>query len=485
MKEVDAKTAVIVGAGLSGICMAISLKKLGIDFVVLEKTNELGGTWSQNIYPGCGCDTPMFAYCYSFEMFQGGAWPKQPEILEYFKHCANKYEINEHIRYNTSVAQATYQEKNGNWQVTLADGNTISTKFIINATGQLNIPYTPKIEGIEKFENRVVHSAEYCSTFDTKNKVVGVLGNGATTLQIVESLQPEVKDLYVFARSPKYVYPRVKYSPITIEKMKREPEFWHQVRQQFIDAQDQYRLLLDDHPQFDPFDNDSQVKQFYSQSNASDFADFDQFYEWLDKHDLRPNYPTGCSRPLVSNTFHDAIRESNVKIVANSISRLSKTSVVADDQEYSVDLLIMATGFSLNNLIPPYDIKGKNGNHLSESWKSAPETYLGMVTTDFPNLFFLYGPNTNTNSTAVTFYVESQVNYIEQVMREYLRQPFSSIEIKPDVLQNYSLWLEEKNKSVSETSDCSSYYQNDRNINISTFPGCYREYEKLTKDFAV
>ncbi|MCW9015682.1 MAG: beta-ketoacyl synthase N-terminal-like domain-containing protein, partial [Kangiellaceae bacterium] len=226
-------------------------------------------------------------------------------------------------------------------------------------------------------------------------------------------------------------------------------------------------------------------KQFYSQSNASDFADFDQFYEWLDKHDLRPNYPTGCSRPLVSNTFHDAIRESNVKIVANSISRLSKTSVVADDQEYSVDLLIMATGFSLNNLIPPYDIKGKNGNHLSESWKSAPETYLGMVTTDFPNLFFLYGPNTNTNSTAVTFYVESQVNYIEQVMREYLRQPFSSIEIKPDVLQNYSLWLEEKNKSVSETSDCSSYYQNDRNINISTFPGCYREYEKLTKDFAV
>jgi acyl transferase domain-containing protein/cation diffusion facilitator CzcD-associated flavoprotein CzcO/acyl carrier protein/SAM-dependent methyltransferase len=483
MSNSNSYTVVIVGAGLSGICMGIALKKLGVDFVILEKTNELSGTWSQNIYPGCGCDIPMFAYCYSFEMFQGAAWPKQPEILKYFEHCVKKYGIEDNIRYQSSVKESTFDQTQQRWNIELDNNEKFNTKFLVNATGQLNTPNSPNIEGMDNFENMLVHSAQYPAGLDVKGKSVSIVGNGATALQIVESLQPKVDSLTVFARSPKYVYPRVKYSPLTINKMKNDPEYWLQVREQFIDSQDQYRLLLDAHPQFDPFVKDSKVRDFYSQSSSVNFDEFDTFYDWMSDKNMRPEYPTGCSRPLASNTFHHAIQSSNVTLVSDPIECIASQSINTSVKEYESDIIIFATGFSLNNLIPPYTIQNGEGKTLSEAWTVKPDTYLGMVTAEFPNLFFLYGPNTNTNASSVTFFVEQQVNYIGQIVQEYIARPFESIEIKSDVLQQYVQWLEDKNRSVSEVSDCSSWYQNANKLNISTFPGNFRDYEKLTENF--
>ncbi len=488
MKKINSSTVIIVGAGLSGICMGITLKKMGIDFLILEKSNEVSGTWNENRYPGCGCDTPMFAYCYSFELFQGEAWPKQPEILAYYQHCVNKYEIGSNIRFNATVRTAKFNKETSGWELVLENGDEFHTRFLVNATGQLNTPAFPAIEGMDSFSKKLVHSAEYPETMDVDGKKIAIIGNAATTLQIVQALQPKVAELLVFARSSKYVYPRVKYSPITIKKMIADHEFWQQVRQQFIDSQDQYRSLLDSYPDFDPYEENSKVREFYAQSSISDFDEYEKYYDWMVEKGMRPDYPTGCSRPLASDTYHQAIRESNVKLIEGSVELFTENSIISNDQEYDVDGVILATGFKLNNLIPPYEIVGSDSVPLSTVWSEKPDTYLGISTKGCPNLFFLYGPNTNTNATAVTFYVESQVNYIAQIMQQFMDKPFDEIEVKQEILEDYSRWIAEKNQTVSEayaqsSANSASYYHNQDNINISTFPGCYREYESLTKNF--
>ena len=472
---------IIVGAGLSGICMGIALKKQGIDFVILEKNPSVGGTWFENQYPGSGCDIPMFAYCYSFEQFKGNEWPKQPEILEYFKHCVEKYEIEKHICFDAVVDNAKFVDNKAHWQVTLQDGRQFDAKFLVSATGQLNIPYTPKFAGMEAFKKPILHSARWQSDIEIKDKVIGIIGNGATTLQLVEALQPVCKKVHVFARSAKYIYPRVKYSPLTMEKMRNDEEFWLKSREQFSDSQDQYHAFLNQFPKLDPFDSNSEVKQFYAQSSTSGWEQYDEFYRWLEARNLRPNYPTGCSRPLASNTYHEAIRADNVELVTQGIDRFSETGIISGEEQHELDLVIMATGFDLQNLVPPYDIIGANNKLLKESWSVSPNSFLGIAAQSYPNLFFLYGPNTNTNATSVTFYVESQVNYIMQILAEEKSLGFTRIEVKPEAVNRFADLVRTKSAEVSESAECSSWYKNNDNINISTFPGRFAEYQELTK----
>lgn len=483
MKKIDSKTVIVVGSGLSGICMGIALQRLGIDYLILEKSNDIAGTWSQNLYPGCGCDIPMFAYCYSFELFQGDPWPKQPEILKYFKHCVEKYKIAENIQFSAAVKHAVFDKKTALWNLELDDSRQFTARFVVNATGQLGNANIPRFPGMDSFKGTIVHSAKYPPNLDLDKKKVAIIGSGATSLQLVEALQGKAKELLVFSRSPKYIYPRVKYSPITIEKMKKDSSYWQQVREQFIDSQDQYRVLLDDHPQFDPFKKDSLVRAFYAQSTSTNLDSFTTFYDWMTERNMRPDYPTGCSRPLASNTFHDDIRASNVTLVGEAINSFNEQSIITSGQEYPVDIVILATGFALDNLAPPYLIRNAHGIALSEAWENFPDAYLGMATRGYPNLFFLYGPNTNTNSTSVTFFVESQVNYISQIIEDYINSPFETIEVKIDRLKEYSEWLLKKSQNSSEASSCSTWYQNKQKINISTFPGGFREYEKLTKKY--
>ncbi|MFC3195095.1 beta-ketoacyl synthase N-terminal-like domain-containing protein, partial [Marinicella sediminis] len=474
---------IIVGAGLSGICMGITLKKMGIDFVILEKNDAAGGTWFNNLYPGCGCDIPMFAYCYSFEKFEGDAWPKQPEILAYLKDCVRQYNIEENIVFNASAQQAKFDEHRGQWTVTLAEGKQFTAQFLINATGQLNRLNYPKITGIEQFQNTVCHSAEWDSGIATAGKKIGIVGNGATALQLVEALQPVAEQVCVFARSAKYVFPRVNYSPMTINKMHSDEHFWRETRARFSVAQDEYRKLLDEYPKVDPFDEQSEMKQLYAQSNINDWDEFDAFYTWLEGQNMRPDYPTGCSRPLASNTYHKAIREANVTVYNGHIDQFDEQGVVINGNHQALDLVIMATGFDLNNLIPPYEIVGAAEQRLSDSWADSPEAYLGLATAGFPNLFFLYGPNTNTNSSSVTFFVESQVEYIKQMLESQQKRDFRLITVKPDVQKGYMQYMLDKCQQATESADCSSWYKNDNNINISTFPGGYQEYKALTETF--
>ncbi|OCQ18832.1 hypothetical protein A7985_22720 [Pseudoalteromonas luteoviolacea] len=472
---------IIVGAGLSGICMAIALKKKGIDFVILEKNAGVGGTWFENRYPGAGCDIPMFAYCYSFERFNGEhEWPKQPEILAYFEHCVEKYDIAKHIRFNATVNTAQFDEDNAHWDVSLTDGSRYRGQFFVSATGQLNIPHTPQFAGMDAFKSPIVHSAEWQNDLDVKDKVVGIVGNGATTLQIVEALQPIAKKVHVFARSAKYIFPRVKYSPLTIAKMKRDETFWLNMREQFSASQDKYHAHLNQFPSLDPFNPDSDVKQFYAQSNIADWDEYDGFYKWLEARDLRPDYPTGCSRPLASNTYHNAIREENVELVTQGIERFDETGVICDGEQRPLDMMIMATGFDLNNLVPKYDIIGANNRLLADAWAEYPQAYLGMAAASYPNLFFLYGPNTNTNSTSVTFYVECQVNYIMQILAEQEQQGFNRLEVKPEAVTRFTDFIQTKSQEVAESAECSSWYKNKDNLNISTFPASFDKYAELT-----
>ncbi|WKD49181.1 beta-ketoacyl synthase N-terminal-like domain-containing protein [Microbulbifer spongiae] len=482
MSSVIRKKVVIVGAGLSGICMGIALKQRGIDFVILEKTDTVAGTWSQNRYPGCGCDIPMFAYCYSFEQFVGPAWPKQPLILDYFERCVDKYGLGEHIIFHALVQQAAYNDERSQWQVTCKDKRQFQGQYLVNGTGQLNTPFIPQFKGMESFCNPLHHSAQYPQELDLSGCQVGVIGNGASALQVIEALQSQVESLCVFARSAKYIFPRVSYSDITLKKMAADPQYWQAMRQQFFDNQDGYRKLLDNFPEFDPFDANSRVAELYAQSASVNFSEFFSFYQWLDQAGLRPGYPTGCSRPLASHTYHQALRQPNVQIITDTISHFNSTAIHTYKSQYPLDAVIFATGFQLNNLIPPYQITDSSGNSLEQAWQHHPVTYLGISTPGFPNLFFLYGPNTNTNSSSVTEFVECQVDYICRLIELQAQSGSPAIEVRREVSEEYYQWVQHRSAQASENAACSSWYKNADNINISTFPGGLREYQAMTAE---
>jgi len=456
---------IILGAGMSGICMAIKLRDAEIfDFEILEKSDDIGGTWHDNIYPGACCDVPAALYSFSFEPNPDWSciYPPQVEIQRYFVHCVDKYQLRKHIRFNSEVVSAEYQE-DGHWVVTLANGEQICSRILISGLGQLNLPYKPKIDGVEYFDGDVFHSARWNSSLDLNGKRIAVIGNAASAIQLIPPLSKQASKLYIYQRTANFIIARndrdygkmarsaFRTLPITQKTLR----LFYYLRQELLFFGAMFpgtlrgRLI-------------TWMANQYLQTEVKDSS------LW---QTLTPDYPLGCKRVLVSDDYYQALNKDCVEIVTSPINGLDKSGVCTGDAvQRSVDVIVYATGFRATELLAPLTIKGENGIDLNKSWRDGAEAHRGVAQSGFPNFYMLYGPNTNLGHSSIIYMVEKQVGYIIQCIKKILDDKLQSLQPKQNAQAEFNHHIQKALKKTIWSGECGSWYKNDSGKITNNWP---------------
>ncbi len=464
----------IIGAGFAGMGLAIQLQRAGIgDFLLLEKASELGGTWRDNRYPGAACDVPSHLYSYSFEAKTDWSrkFAPQAEIFAYQQHCADKYQLRPRIRFNREVASAVFDAEAGLWQVTCTDGETFSAQALVTACGQLNRPLLPRIAGLDSFAGEAFHSARWNAEYDLAGKRVAVIGTGASAIQFIPQIAPQVAQLHVFQRSAAYVLskPDRAYRPWEIALMSRMP--WLQkVDRGLKYLQHESRVLA-----FTVFPKMMKGMQFLFRQNLKRGIQDPAF-----RQRLVPDYPMGCKRILISNDYYPALERANVEVVNEDIEAVTATGVrTADGREREVDAIIYGTGFAATDFLAPMHITGLGGRELNAAWKEGAEAYLGISVSGFPNLFILYGPNTNLGHNSIIYMLESQFAYVLGCIQHL--QGLRYLDLKPQVQAQFNQQLHKDNEHSIWQQGCTSWYKTASGKNTNNWPGFTFTYRQQTR----
>lgn len=464
-------TIAIIGGGFSGLCAAIQLKQAGFkEFVLFEKTDGVGGTWRANTYPGAECDVASPLYSFSFE--QNPHWPKkwahQPYILEYMEACADKYQLREHLYCNTEITEARFNDESQNWQLRTASGEQYDFDRVIMAVGQLNRPQRPDIPGLDSFAGAQFHSAEWNHDFDLDNKAVAVIGNAASAIQFIPMIAPLVKKLTIFQRSANWILPKLdkEYSRWEKRLAKRLPfimyfyRCWLWLRSEVL-----LGLLMMEKPQL----------KKWAATASTDFAAEHIRDERL-REKLIPDYPVGAKRILFSDNYYASLDRDNVVLSSDSITAVDREGVItADGQHHAVDALIYATGFKATEFLAPIAVTGKNNRQLGDEWNNGAEAYLGITVNGFPNLFMLYGPNTNLGHNSIVIMIESQMRYILSCFKQMKKRKLRSVEVQPSVQQIYNRKIQQRLKTKTWATIGQSWYMKDGKI-VNNWPGTTMEY---------
>lgn len=468
---------VIVGSGFSGLGMAIQLKKSGVhDFVVLEKASDLGGTWRDNTYPGAGCDVPSHLYSYSFE--PNPAWStsyaRREEIFDYLKHCATKYALWPHLRFDTEVVGAEFHEDAGEWRITTADGQSLRPKAVVFGIGALHQPAYPDVPGIERFQGTAFHSAEWDTEYDLEGKRIAVIGTGASAIQFVPEITPQVEQLHIFQRTPPWVLPKADH-PVSTRKQRlfgRLPS-----------AQWLYRSLL-------YWQMEGRIVGFLGHERVMHAAEKlakrhirDNISDPALRRAVTPDYTMGCKRVLISNDYYPAIDRSNVDVVSDGVAEVREHSVVGrDGVERPVDAIIFGTGFHVTDAFDHLRLTGRGGAKIQDAWRDGMEAYLGVTVAGFPNMFLLLGPNTGLGHNSMIFMIEAQIRYVLQCLRLLEREGASHLDVRPGVQERFNARVQEKMaKTVWVTGGCDSWYLDSSGKNSTLWPGSTLTYWLRTK----
>ncbi|PCI41370.1 MAG: 4-hydroxyacetophenone monooxygenase [Moraxellaceae bacterium] len=465
------KTIAILGAGFSGLCVAIKLKQAGFDsFTLYEKSSKLGGTWLDNTYPGAECDVPSHLYSFSFELNPN--WSKRfsncYEIRAYLEHCATKYDIYQHIEFNTEITHADFDENKGKWSLTRADGQRLTQDVFISALGQLNKPKYPNIPGLDSFKGTLFHSSRWDHDFKLEGKSVAVIGTGASAIQFIPEIAKQVKQLDVYQRSPNWIVPKPdrEYSDAEHRHFNRYPAL---IRL--------YRRLL--YWQFElsfmAFKKDSWLgKRFVK---AAETIMGQHITDPALKQKLTPNYQIGCKRVLISNDYYPAMQRDNVALITNTVTKIDAHNVYSGDgTKRAVDAIILGTGFEATDFLSPLQIKGKNHQSLNQAWKDGAEAYLGITLTGFPNFFMLYGPNTNLGHNSIIVMIETQANYIVQCIKTLNEKNLKYLDVRYDVQQRHNQNLQQDLSKRVWASDCSSWYKTETGKITNNWPNTTVNY---------
>lgn len=471
---------IIIGAGFSGLNMAIRLKEAGItDFVVLERAEDVGGTWRDNSYPGCACDVPSVAYSYSFEQvpdwsrsFAGSA-----EIQRYIHHCVAKFGLSPWLRFGKAVSKAVFDGKAGVWTLTTADGEVLTARAVVSAVGGLVNPAYPDIPGLASFKGEVFHTARWNHGFDLRGKRVAVIGTGASAVQVIPSIQPEVASLTVFQRTPAWVIPKPDFRirERTKRFFRRVPAVQHAVRNAIFVASEAIMapLVIMDTPASRIFERFS-LSHLKSQVRDPDL-----------RAKLTPDFHIGCKRVLISNEYYPALSQPNVELVTDAVSKITGRGVVTrDGRKHDVDAIVMATGFKLDIANAPFEIRGLDGSTLGDRWQApGSKAYMGMAVTGFPNWFVMLGPNTGPGHTSVLVYTEAQAGYILQAIQTLLDRNLRYLNVRKNVQDAWHEKLQKRMQYTSWTSGCRSWYLDAHGENHTLFPGLASEYVFAARRF--
>ena len=470
-------SSIIIGSGFSGICLAIQLKAKGIhDFIILEKAKNLGGTWRENTYPGAECDIPSALYSYSFEPYPYWEykWSHQPQILEYLHHCATKYEILSHIHFQKELIAAEWNEEKDNWKVITKDGSIFYSKTFTTAIGQLHHPSTPNFKGKDSFEGVAFHSAQWNHEISLKNKIVGIIGTGASASQFIPQVAKEAKQVIIFQRSPNWMLP----------KQDRLYKNWEkQLVRRFPFLLKMYRLklwLLGGALFILMKDGNHYLRKVY-QSKTKKYI-----RENIDDLELRkklvPKYPLGAKRVLFSDDYYASLNQKNVTLITESIQEINFEGLkTSNGISHQMEVMVFGTGFKTNPFLLGIDIKGRNGITIQEAWKDSPKNYLGITVNDFPNLFMMYGPNTNLGHNSIIIMSEAQANYIVQCVDGLKKNNWKSLEVKKEVLQKYHDSIQERLRNMIWTKIEMSWYQSKNGDIPNNWPGRTMEYTRRTR----
>jgi cation diffusion facilitator CzcD-associated flavoprotein CzcO len=475
---------VIVGAGFGGIGLGVNLKKRGCDdFVILEKSDSVGGVWHKNRYPGAACDVPAHLYSFSFEL--RADWPQkyasQAGILDYLNHCARKYDLVPHIRFGAEVTDAHWDEAHNRWIVRTADDQIFQAQALVTATGQLSRPSYPQLPGAASFSGPIFHSAEWRDC-DLRGRSVAVIGTGASAIQLVPAIAPLVGKLYVFQRSAAYVLPKSDkfYVRWQIRLFKHVPGALR-LNRILIYMQHEQRAFA-----FVTWRAVLRIKRR---------AFFRHLRRGVKKIDLRerltPDYRMGCKRILLSNDFYPAMDRANVELVTERIEEIRPGAIVTEDAaERKVDCIIFATGFAATDFLVPMKVTGLRGQDLHQSWKGGAEAYLGTTVTGFPNFFMLYGPNTNLAHNSIVFMIESQIRHVMACLARLGRDGVRTIEVKKDIQQRFNARIQRRLQKSIWSKGCTSWYLTAAKKNTTNWPGYSFMYRLKTRapnwdDYAV
>jgi cation diffusion facilitator CzcD-associated flavoprotein CzcO len=447
-------TAVIVGAGFSGIAAGIALKRAGIqDFVILEKADRVGGTWRENTYPGAACDVPSHLYSYSFE--PNPSWSRayggQAEILAYLEHCADKYNLRPHLKFGQHVDEARFDEIHGTWHVVTAAGERFEARGLLLGNGALHLPALPDIPGLDSFRGKRFHSARWDHGYDLSGKRVAVIGTGASAIQFVPEIAPKVAHLDVYQRTAPWVVPKRDRPIASAERWLYE----HVPAAHWLRRTGLYWLM------------ESRVVGFAYAPKVNELLEnLARFYLKKAVRDpqlrakVTPTYRFGCKRVLISNDWYPALQRDNVDVVTDKIERITPNGVrTTDGVEREVDTLILGTGFRVSEYLSAIRITGRDGIDLNEEWRKSLRNYLGISVSGFPNLFLLMGPNTGLGHNSMIFMIEAQARYAANALAEVRRRGLSFIDVTPAAEEQFRGELAEKMKNTVWTTGCQSWYQ--------------------------
>ncbi|MEM7727783.1 MAG: NAD(P)/FAD-dependent oxidoreductase [Pseudomonadota bacterium] len=461
----------IIGSGFAGLGLAARLKFAGRnDFTILEKSDALGGTWRDNRYPGAGCDVASALYSYSFapKADWDHKWAKQAQILDYMETVARDYDLERHIRYGAQVNRA---EWNGQvWQVTLADGSVLSARYLVSAIGQLHHPKTPHIQGQATFSGQAFHTAKWPSGYDLTGRDVGIVGNAASALQLIPEAAKVARTVTVYHRSPNWV------------AVKGDRPYWafeHALKSRFPALGRLERGLVWAKGEYVVWPaiqgkalQSGLVRLMHRRALRKAFPDDPDM-----RARLTPNYPVGARRILLSDELFKALAQDNVDVVFEDIERISDRGVVAGGQERPHDTLIYATGFHTNPFLKEIEVIGEEARSLADHWQDGAEAYLGVATADFPNLFILYGPNTNTGHTSIIFKLEQQFALVLKLLDA---AHGGSVSVDPVAEAQYNQEIQRRLRaSVWDQVDASWYKDGDKITN--NWPGSSREFARRLK----
>ena len=476
MKQEPELEFVIVGAGFSGLGMAIALIREGRrNFVVLEKASALGGTWRDNTYPGCACDVPSHLYSFSFE--QNPRWSRmfapQPEIWDYMEHCADKYGVRPHLRFNSEVVRCEWDERRSFWRVHTKSGDTYTARYLVFGTGPLSQPSYPELKGMEQFRGRAFHSQRWDHSFDLAGKTLAVIGTGASAIQLVPQIQPKVKKLHLFQRTPPWIMPKPDraVSPAVQRVFEKYPVTQRALRNTLWTIMDLRGFGFSAAPSILRWTERQCIAHIERQVADPEL-----------RRRLVPDYRAGCKRILIADDYYPAVARANVELVTDGIAELTEGSIVTrDGQERPVDAVIYGTGFRVTDFLAPMTVLGRGGRDLNETWRSGIEGYLGMLVSGYPNFFMLLGPNSGLGHNSIIFMIESQVHYALELIKGIEARGARVFDVKPREQAAFNARVQERLSKTVWASGCRSWYLDARGKNTTLWPGVTAEYWLRTR----
>ncbi len=464
----------IVGAGFGGLGMAVELLRAGReDFVVLERGPEVGGTWLANTYPGCQCDVPSNLYSFSFagKSDWSRAYPEQPQILDYLRDTADRFGVRPHVRLDTEVLDASWDEEEMLWRIDTSRGS-LTARGLVAAPGLLSEPRVPA--GFEAFAGEVFHSARWDHSASLEGKRVGMVGTGASAIQIGPRIQPEVAQLTVFQRTAPWIIPHPdRQIPPSLQRLyARVPALQKLARAGIYAMHETIAPGLTYAP--------SLLK---AQELAARGLMRAQISDPALRAKVTPDYEIGCKRILLSSDWYPMLGEPNVDLVTAGIEEVRAHSIVtADGVEHELDALVLATGFDPVDIPLARRMNGREGRSLHDVWGGSPRAYLGTAVSGFPNLFLVYGPNINLGHTSMVYMLESQIRYVVQALERLQR--LGAVEVRPEVVERYNAGLQRRlRRSVWNNGGCSSWYLDKNGHNSIQWPGFTFNFRRRTREF--